>query len=318
MLALFKKNSFFNSMLLLGYAFVLHIIPAVMGAGNGYIFPNFQSKILAPVFHILILFIQAIFINRMVIENRLHRDIMLYPGVFFILYSSIWPEFWSLSHIHFANLMVIWAIHELFQIYKTNNPAIEIFNASFLIGLASIICPPTILYLFLVLIGVNNLKKMELVHPLQIIIGGVLPWFLWFTWQYWRGEGAEVFAAWAPHMGLNIFEIKLGTYEIIKLAIFCFILLFVVILYNEFRKKKHIQAQKKVDILYVALINAVIISLFHQPFSWSLMLFAAPVLGIFIGLFFSHVKNQLISETIHFILFVGVIISQLFHYIKFN
>lgn len=318
MLALFKKNSFFNSMLLLGYVFVLQIIPAVMGAGNGYIFPSFHSKILAPVFHILILFIQAIFINRMVIENRLHRDIMLYPGVFFILYSSILPEFWSLTHIHFANLLVIWAIHELFQIYKTTNPAVEIFNASFLIGLASIICPPTIIYLFLILIGVNNLKKMELVHPVQIIIGGAIPWFLWFTLQYWRGHGAEVFAAWGPHLGLNIFQIPLGTFGIIRAAVFLFVVLFVILLYNDFRKKKHIQAQKKVDILYVALFNAILVSLFHLPFHWNVLLFAAPFLGIFVGLYFSHLKNQLISETVHFLLFIGVIISQLFHYIKFS
>lgn len=315
MLSLFRKNGFINSLLLLGYALVLQIIPAAMGHGRTFPSDIVHSAFLASVLHILMLFIQAIFLNRMVIENRLHRDIMLFPGVFFILYSSILPEFWSFSHIHLANFMVIWALHELFQIYKTSNPAVEIFNASFLIGIASILCPPAILYLFLIFIGVNNLKKMEFVHPLQILIGGALPWFLWFTWQFWRGHGLEVFSSFGNHMGLNLFEIGTGTAAILKAGFFIFLLILSILLYNEFRKKKHIQAQKKMDILYFALFHAVLVGFFHQPFNWNVLLFGAPMLGIFIGLAVSHLKNHTLAESIHIILFIGVILFQLFYFV---
>lgn len=315
MLSLFRKNGFINSLLLLAYTFLLQIIPAALGQGRIPPSDIVRSPFLGSLLHILMLFIQAIFINRMVIENRLHRDIMLYPGVFFILYSSILPEFWSFSHLHLANFMVIWALHELFQIYKTSSPAVEIFNASFLIGIASIFCPPAILYLFLIFIGVNNLKKMELVHPIQILIGGALPWFLWFTWQFWRGHGLEVFPSFGNHMGLNVLEIGSTTADMLKGGFFLFLLIFSILLYNEFRKKKHIQAQKKMDILYFALFHSVLVGLFHQPFGWNVLLLGAPMLGVFAGLAISHLKNQTLAETIHFILFLGVILFQLFYFV---
>lgn len=318
MLSLFKKNSFFNSVLLLIYAIILQLIPALNGSAHGFLGDFTGSTFLGSLAHILILFVQAIFINRLVIENRLHKDIMLFPGVFFILFSSILPEFWSPSHIHFANLIIIWSLYELFQIYKTNNAAVHVFNASFLIGLASIICPPMLWYLILVLLGISNLKKIELVHPLQIIIGGIIPWFLWVTYHFWKGREAQLWPAVKAHLGFNFHDLFINTGILWRYAFIALVIILIFLLYNEFRKKKHIQAQKKIDILYIALVTSIVCFFFHLPAGTNNLILMAPMVGTFIGLLFSHSKKSTIPDLIHMILFVGVLIMQIFYYTNFK
>ena len=316
MLSLFRKNSFFNSLLLLFYALILQIIPAIFGFKlhdtQGLQFGPFR-----PIVQDLILFILAVFINRLVIENRIHRDIMLFPGLFFILFSVILPEFWNKPDIHIANFFVIWALHELFQIYKVSNPAVHIFNAAFLIGIASIICLPMLWYLLLIFIGITNLKKMKLVHLIQILIGGVIPWFLWITYHVWTGQTGPMIDEMISQVGFDLFSKVPDAISLYKYIGFVFLILFLFVLYNEFRKKKHIQAQKKIDILYLAIIISILAALSHRPFTMEVMLFAAPMIGIFIGLLFSHFKNFNVPEMIHFLLFFTVLVMQVFYYFKF-
>jgi hypothetical protein len=314
MLSFFKKNSFFNSILLLVYIILLQIIPLIMGSSKAFLGNFTGSGFLSALIHIFIIYIQAVFINRLVIENRLHRDIMLFPGVFFILYSSILPEFWSPSHIHIANFFIIWSLFELFQIYKTNNPAVHVFNCSFLIGIASIICPPMIWYLMVVLLGISNLKKLEIIHPLQIGIGGMVPWFLWSTYLYWKNEESSLWPSIKAHIGLNISESYTTQGSLLRYGLYILIVILIFLLYNEFRRKKHIQAQKKIDILYIALMISIIAILYHLPAGARNLLMSAPMIGIFIGLLFSHFKNSNVPEIIHLFLFMGVLILQVFYY----
>ena len=312
MLSLFKKNSFFNSMMLLVYATILNIIPSLARPAHSDIFG--LKGIMATIIHILVLFIQAAFINRMIIENRLHRDIMLYPGVFFILFSSLLPAHWNFSHIHIANFFIIWGIFELFHIYKTTNPAVHIFNASFLVGIASLFCSPMIFFLFLLFIGITNLKKMELVHPIQIAVGGGVPWFLYITYKVWKGNEGEIIDAFLPHFGTTFFSFKGGTMNTVFLILFALVTFFLFLSYNEVRKKKHIQAQKKVDILYLSLITSILVMVFHGDPGG--LIFMMPFIGIFVGLLVSHITNTSISEMIHLFLFIGVLVIQILSLFK--
>lgn len=307
MLALFKKNSFFNSMMLLGYAAVLQLIPAVSQFKSSDI--AVVKGIITPFVHVILLFIQAVFINRMIIENRLHRDIMLFPGVFYILFASIISPFWNLSHILIPNFFIIWALFELFQVYKVSNPAVHIFNASFLVGVASIFCAPTIFYLLLIFVGISNLKKMELVHPLQILVGGFVPWFLWVTYHIWNGT--EKMLLEDLHFGFTLNRFQGGILSTSIWVVLGLLLLFLFISYNEVRKKKHIQAQKKVDILYFSMFTAILVLLFHVPLDQAEILFVVPFIGVFVGLLVSHIKNSTVFEFIHLLIWVGVILLQI-------
>jgi hypothetical protein len=316
MLSLFKKNGFVNSFLLLAYTIVLHIIPLVMGHSTEK--PEGMAGWLAGVFHIFLVFVQAVFINRMIIENRLHRDIMLYPGVFFILFSALLPSFWGYHHFHLANFFTIWALFELFQIYKITNPASHIFNASFMIGIASIFCPPYFIYLLLLFVGISNLKKMEIVHPLQILVGGLVPWFLYITYQVYRRKETAI-ADWLDgHFGLDFFGFQGGWWVQVHFIGFALLCLFLFLSYNEIRKKKHIQAQKKVDILFMTLFFSLLVIFSHHQMANATLLIAGPCVGIFIGLLISHIKNHSLAELIHLLLFVGVIVIQLFTFFTFG
>lgn len=307
MLSFFKKNSFFNSMMLLVYATILNVIPSISNSAKSDILG--LSGVAAIIVHLIALFIQAVFINRMIIENRLHREIMLYPGVFFILFSSLLPSHWNFSHIQIANFFMIWSLFELFQIYKTPNASVQIFNASFLIGVASIFCSPMLFFLFLIFMGITNLKKMELVHPIQIAVGGCIPWFLYITYKVWKGSEGDIAERIIHHFGTSFLKFEGGLLNNIFLILFGVLIVFLFLSYNEVRKKKHIQAQKKVDILYLSMLTSILVMVFHT--SPGGLIFIIPFIGIFVGLLVSQITNTSISEMIHLFLFVGVLVIQI-------
>ena len=79
------------------------------------------------------------------------------------------------------------------------------------------------------------------------------------TYKVWKGTEAEIMDAFLPHFGTSFFRFEGGVMNTVFLILFAFLTFFLFLSYNDIRKKKHIQAQKKVDILYLSLITSILV-----------------------------------------------------------
>lgn len=86
---------------------------------------------------------------------------------------------------------------------------------------------------------------MELVHLIQILIGGVIPWFLWITYHVWTGQTGPMIDEMISQVGFDLFSKVPDAISLYKYIGFVFLILFLFVLYNEFRKKNIYKLRKR-------------------------------------------------------------------------
>ncbi|MEL6863671.1 MAG: hypothetical protein AAFP19_04595 [Bacteroidota bacterium] len=319
MLELFRTNQFIANVLLLFYIallrFSVFLYPPTQEVGaSGILSESLLSLVdpqswLAASLSILLLFIQAILLNIIVSRYRMASELSLFPGLLYILLCSSIPEFLSLSPPFLANTFLLIALLELFDVYKRNRVAGEIFNAGFWLALASLCYMPYISFLLLTFIGLGILRAVRLRESWMLLIGFAVPYLLSNVYYFWNDRLADFWQiqfayiiGWPDFPAIDL-EIS------IKLAFFGGLLLFVVFNINRYAFKKNIQVQKNIQILYWSLLLAGMACLFVPQLALSHLLLLCPALAVFLSFSFLNANRQT-SEAIHLILLVAVLLLQ--------
>jgi|TARA_R110000737_G_scaffold353393_1_gene404811 hypothetical protein len=312
-IGIFKNNLFINSLLLLPYIIILRVKSLITPVGYTVgtedtflvkgLFDWVSSPLLQSILAIILVYVQCIYINRLVIKHRLAPQITLVPGLIFALLVSLMPEFTTLSPHLIANSLILIVIGQVFKIYKAPKVADNIFNVGFWIGIACLFVPN---YIYLIIIGlfsvfiVRSVKQKELV---QLFSGLGTLFFLVFSGLYIYDIPILNVASkmnFSPH--LSIFSIR-GA-EIYKFAGWLLLAVFSVINYNTYSFKKSIQAKKKIDILFWFLLGAgVLLFLVSEVVAFNALLICIP-LAIFLNVHLLNIKNPLTQELIHVVFLI--------------
>ena len=320
MLALFRTNQLLTSVLLLfylgalhGYAFFnpveLGNIP--MGIGMEWIYHLVgKSGWLANLFSILVLFTNGFLLNVLVSEQRFAKEVNLFPGLFYCLLSSAFPNFLALLPVHLANTFLILVLFEMLSIYRKPSCADRIFNIGFWISVASLFYFSYIVFLLLAIISLTIFRAFRLREQFMVIIGALTPYILVGTILFLTDQFPALIQQhfWANLAFLPLLNIQLEKH-LPELIFFSIILLVVLTSYGLYMSRKNIEAQKKIDLIYWGILISAF-SLFIQtniPI-WQL-LFLAPFLGIFLALTFENLGNQT-AEVLHILVLLGILFIQ--------
>ncbi len=317
MLELFRKNIFLNMILLLPYIILVRlgtlIFPSkyyyVYEEGNLfliYVYSIIDTPILQSITAILLIYLQALYINRISINNKLALDVSYFAGIIYVLLISLTPDVSVLSSILIANTFVLFAISNLFKTYKNLSAKIQIFNVGFFLSVAAYLHKPYLFLFVFAFIGLLILRSFKWHEKLQYFSGYLVFIFLVSGVYYFLMENVwHSFSMSFLQFGWIIMEgitISGG----ICLAVYFFLLTFIIFNYNSYIGKKNIQIQKMIDLLYWFLLASLPIALFAGEIN----IVEIKVLAIGISMLFAITlaanKNVLINEFIH-IIFLGVI-----------
>jgi len=128
LLSIFRNNLFINSLLLLPYVILVRVHtlvhPVAYEVQQGdtfvveFLFSSISSPIGQSISAILLVYLQAVFLNRLVIKHRLAPDYSLWPGLIYIL-LTLMPSFPGLSPHLLANTFILISLDQLFRTYKS-------------------------------------------------------------------------------------------------------------------------------------------------------------------------------------------------------
>lgn len=271
------------------------------------VFEWFSSPLLQSIIAILLVYLQAVYINRLVIKHRIAPQITLIPGLIYAILVSLMPEFTSLSPYLIANSLILIVVGQLFKIYKTPKVADNIFNVGFFIGAASIFVPN---FIYLIIIGLFSIFILRSVRQKELVqlfsglftILFVVAGMMYLTDLKILDEASNI--NFSPH--LSIFSLR--GIAIYKFVGWILLAVFTVFNYNVYTLKKSIQAQKKVDILFWILFgSAVMLFLMSDVVGYNVLLMCIP-LAIFLNVHLVNIKNPLTQELIH-VLFLILLFS---------
>jgi len=314
--SIFKKNLFFNSLLLLPFAMILRLYSLFNSSSlkpvesGGILYRLFlsilpDSPILYSLLSIFVVFIEAVLINRLVIKNRFSRDITLLPGMFFIILVSLSPKMLVLSPMMLGLLFVILSFLNLFKTYKKYQSERYLFNAGFYLGIAILFCFNYILLVIPLILGLLSIRVFKIKEAFQLISGFLLVAYFYTFGLYWYGKPL-VF----PKVSFDLYLIQpKDIFSYLIIGLYLFFILNTVLTYRKFVIKKSIQSQKKINIVFTILVFSIAFIFFINPNDfYNYLYLIAFALSYFTSAIFLRIKNNLILEIVSAILIFSILI----------
>ena len=317
LIGIFKRNLFFNSLMLLPFAAIMRLyslvypskVPVIKEGGVLYewfvgLLPD--SPIIHSIIALFLIFFEAVMINRLVIKNRFSREITLYAGMFFIILTSLVPPMLSLSPymlgLHFLFMSFIY----LFKTYKKFKSERYLFNVGFFFAVALLIHNIFLITIIPILLGFLSIRSFKLRELFQIITGILTPLYFYAFWAFWTGNAFE-FNGLFLHSFIDILSLDISQYIVI--IVYGFLFLYTIMTYHGFVMKKSIQSQKKINIIFWLLIILFIFLFFcDTKYICNYSLLLAFPLSIFTSMIFLRIKNNLLAEIVSVLIVFAVLI----------
>ena len=164
MIGIFKQKASINALILFVYALVLkfslflHPYLPVLHDEDNYLY-RFILTFLSSVFGMqplpyailsfIILFVQATLLNSICNYHKMLPRANYLPGMSYILVTSMLPDWGHFSAPLLLNSIMIWCWYRMVTLYNNASPITSIFNIGLLLGFATLLYMPAIVFLVL-------------------------------------------------------------------------------------------------------------------------------------------------------------------------
>lgn len=203
MTGIFKANNPSNNFLLFLYGIVLKLI----------LFPNFRLPLLqtsdGPLYTLVIIwmkgtfsgfpfifngivfvliYLQAVGLNSIANNHRMMQKPNFLTGMSYLLITSMFGQWLALSSALIINTMLIWIWSTLCSLQKNDSPKATIFNIGLVLGVASFVYYPAILFVILFIAGLAITRPFRITEWLIGLIGITTPFYFFCSWLFLSGQ----------------------------------------------------------------------------------------------------------------------------------
>ncbi|NND09367.1 MAG: hypothetical protein HKN87_23590 [Saprospiraceae bacterium] len=320
MLELFRKNLFIYNIFLLLYLILLRISWFFIDAPIFEMKPGILSRylyqaigidsLLIKFFAIALIIFQAIQINRVVALNRLTSINSLFPGLFYVLLTSLSINMMPLYPALLANTFIITMYMEVFSQTRNIELPLKMFNVGLYAGLASLFYFPYIIFLPVGCISVLYLRTFKTKDFTRATIGALVPYILLATVVYLTDHLGDLLK---DHFVGNFALLDmLGYYDwkdYVIIGIYAMTSIIALATANSFGRGLNIHVRKKISVIFLSLVSAILLTVFVVNTDVSSLLFLSVPLAVLMGAMFLSLEKQF-AEILHFILFVTALLFQ--------
>ena len=316
MTGIFKANNPSGNALLFGYAILvklpmfLHYSPPQLQVMDGIFYKNIL-QLLQPVatgfasiysiFTFILLFIQAITINKIAGNLKLHRQPNYLTGMSYLLVTSLFSEWFSLSAPLIVNTFLIWIWGKLCTLYNNPSPKATIFNIGIVTGLAAFIYFPSLTFLLLIMVGITIARPFKLQEWLMGLIGIITPVYFFASYLYLTDK-ISTFHFPGFHLSYPHFFGNRWAYA--ALVLVTLITAMGIYFINEHINRQVVQTRKSWQLLFLYLIVAVFVPFVNTGLNFTYwILLTAPVAPVIAAAFF-YPQKKLVPQLLHWSMFV--------------
>ncbi|MCA0238325.1 MAG: hypothetical protein LCH81_18275 [Bacteroidetes bacterium] len=261
----------------------------------------------------VLVYLQALMVNWLVDEFRLMSDRNWFPGLFYVLVTSILPEFLFISAPLVAATFVPISLRKVFKSYKSMQATPLVFDAALWMSVAALFYPPALMLLLAAYSGIMVMRSFQVREQLVFFTGAFTPLFLAWLWYLWADQGSEFRAIqFGGIFQLYRFNVTIDHKMLLKTALL--VILFFVFIFGlgQYFQRKLIQTQKAITTLYWVLFTGGLLVLFRADWHWEHFLLPAAAASIFLAFSFHGIRRKLIAEVLHLALLAALFFIQIF------
>lgn len=258
---------------------------------------------------LLLVYVQALLINRLADEFRLLPDRSWLPGLFYVLIASSLPELLFLSPPLVAITFLPLALRCIFRCYKQTEVAYLVFDAALWCTMGSLFYPPVFFLLIAGFAGIGIMRSFRLREQFAFVSGVVAPFFLSWLWYFWHDNG---FGFWhgqlSGYSGIYHFTPEWNLKTIFEIGILIALTLILLLSSGVYFRKKLIQAQKCISTLYWFMVVGALTILIQGDLRTTHLLVMAPAAGLFLSMTVASFRHRGMAEILHLALW-GFVLS---------
>lgn len=260
---------------------------------------------------VLLVFIQAIAINRFVNDIKLFPKITYVPGLLYILCASLFREYLFFSPVLIVNTFIVFIVIKMFSVYKKAQCEKDIFDVGLMIGICSLIYFPSLSLLLLFFIGLSILRPFAWREWVIGILGVLVPFILSGTIYFWNDKLAKFFLATFESVYAEFNVLIEGGPDLVWIGgeILIMLGISVYLLQNNFMKSP-IQFRKFLTLMLWGVVILSFSSLFLNKLTLNHFLILSAPLSIILSYFFLSFRKWYVPETFFWSLFLSILAFQ--------
>ncbi len=148
----------------------------------------YWNKLVAVGVGMALVLTQAFLINALLNRIKFFPRINFVPALMFVTVSGMFVDFLMPGPQMLANTFIILVLVRLFNIYKSGQCNVEIYDVGFLISVASLFSLPALSLALLLFIGLASLRPFSFREWFIALAGIVTPYFLLGTYYFWTDQ----------------------------------------------------------------------------------------------------------------------------------
>jgi len=236
------------------------------------------------------------------------------PALFYILLGGLFPDHQLMSPVIPASVFLIFAMIRIMDAYHINGTAYNFFDAGFLISTGSLFYANLVWFGLLVIIGIALLRTGNLKEIVISILGLITPYLITFGLYYVLGKDLKALTS---LLTANLFtrpdHYQINGVTIVALIFFSgLVLASLVQLFKRLNTKK-VKSRKTYSLLVWTFLISLIVYLAVPSGSVELVWIISIPLSYFLTHYFLTVKRKLVPELLFTLIFVFILLIQLWH-----
>jgi hypothetical protein len=268
----------------------------------------------SPAAAVAIVFISALTLNNILIFHDLTPKNNILPAFIFILFMGSNPHALSTYPYILTLPFFTWFLHTIFKMNDEPENYMEVFNASILVSVISMIYPiAIILFLFiwmtLLVYGIFNGRNLVI-----SVLAVILPYVYLFLYYFWTDQVPAALTAYDDYFGkIFSFTMNKEAMQLVIWSIFAvFMLLPAFMRISATLSSFNINFRKKMSTVTWMLVFSIPIIIIHGSVDYNTLIFLPA--GIMVVHYYQIFKKSLMNEIGLLVFLILVLINNYLHY----
>lgn len=307
----FKANNPYNNFLLFIYGLVLKlpsfIHPEVPKPEkwDGFLYKLFISWLhpagknftqLYSIIAFLLIYLQAIAINKLVNDQRLLPKPNYLTGMAYILIASVYPGWNGLHPVLISISFLIPVLSKLCSLHNNPEAKTTLFNIGLISGIAILVYFPTIVFLVMVLAGIAITRTFKLPEWIIVFLGVICPFYFLAAGMFLAGKNlAEL----TPTFALSNPLMPANPWAYAALVLILFTAAVGLIFVQNNMRRLLVQSRKSWSILLIFLLMSIVIPFLNTQPAFSFWMFTAIPLSALAAAAFLYPDRKWFPIVIH-------------------
>ena len=267
-----------------------------------------SSPVIYPLIAYLLLYTQAISLNKVINDNRMMQRQTFLPAISYLLVTSLVPEWNYFSAPLFVNSILVFVLAGLFKTQNMQQAKGTIFNVGLGIGIASFIFFPTVVFMIWAIFALMLMRPFRINEWLLCILGMTAPYYFYPVYLFLTDQLS--LQKILPYIDISLPRFRQSAWIAASSLLLCVPFILGAYYVQDNLRRMLIQGRKGWSLILLYLLAAVLVPFLNAGESFENWVIAAIPLASFHACAYLYPPRKIIPNILFWVVIAFIIVYQ--------